>query len=56
MIDTQAVNHIANMLEKELRKADDYLEKCPGWNKRRSVRQRNALNAACNALFRFQRA
>lgn len=54
MVDEKAINELANSLEKHLRIADDYLTSCPKWAKARAKKQRNAINAACNALHRFR--
>jgi hypothetical protein len=43
-------------LEKLLRDADDRLERVAPSLRVRARRQRNAINAACNAMFRAARA
>ncbi len=55
MINEPIVGDCREKLETQLRVADEYLLTCPKWARDRARRQRNALNAACNALFRFSR-
>lgn len=44
-----------NKLEKLLRLADEDLEAAKGQEKQQARKRRNAINAACNALYRARR-
>ena len=56
----QSVNELLRQLEKLLREADEDVERAKRVHtpkgRQRSVRRRNAINAACNALFRASKA
>lgn len=48
----ERINEHLRQLEKLLRDADDAVSKSTLHNRKRVTKQRNAINAACNALYR----
>lgn len=55
MISDSTVKECLETLERQLRLADEAVTKSPVGQKGYHIRRRNAINAACNDLFRFGR-